>query len=283
MASLFMRFPGGRSRALTLSYDDGVEQDIKLIEIMNKYGLKGTFNLNSGEYAPEDRVYPEGVVHRRMSKSRVTKTYANSGQEVAVHGLTHPWLEQLPLNICVKEIMEDRANLEEQFGGTVRGMAYPFGTLNDEVVEVLRMNGIAYSRTVHSTERFDIPTDWLRLPATCHHDNPKLMELAKHFVEGNSYGAPWMFYLWGHSYEFEANNNWNVIEEFAQYMSGREQIWYATNIQIYDYINAYKQLRFNTAMNYVENPTATELFFEYNVGWNDNRKISVAAGESKQL
>jgi len=164
----------------------------------------------------------------------------------------------------VREIIEDRENLEAEYGGTVRGMAYPYGTYNDDVVSVLRNCGICYSRTVHSTERFDIPNDWLRLPATCHHDNPRLMELAKNFLEQPSWGAPWMFYLWGHSYEFEAGNNWNVIEEFAEYMGGREEVWYATNIEIYDYVKAYKQLNFNAAMTYVENPTAYELWFETN-------------------
>ncbi len=274
MASLFMRFPEGRIKTLTLSYDDGVEQDRKLIEIMNKYGLKGTFNLNSGEYAEEGHVYPVGTIHRRMSRSMVTDTYKNSGHEVAVHGLTHPWLEQLPKNVCVKEICEDRANLETQFGGVVRGMAYPFGTYNDAVVEILRENGIAYSRTVHSTGQFRMPEDWLRLPATCHHDDPKLMEYAKQFLEGNSYGSPWMFYLWGHSYEFEQNNNWNVIEKFAEYMGGREEIWYATNIQIYNYCKAFEQLRFNTGMTYAENPTSTDLFFDYG-----QKLYQVAAGE----
>ena len=46
-----MRFPGGLAKALTFSYDDGVEQDIRLVEILDKYGMKGTFNLNSGCYA----------------------------------------------------------------------------------------------------------------------------------------------------------------------------------------------------------------------------------------
>lgn len=38
----------GKKKAVTFSFDDGVTQDIRLIEIFNKYGLKGTFNLNSG-------------------------------------------------------------------------------------------------------------------------------------------------------------------------------------------------------------------------------------------
>lgn len=278
MADLYMRFPGGRARALTLSYDDGVQQDKKLMEILNRHGLKCTFNISSGLYAPEGTVYEEGRIHRRMTKSEAFELYKDCGHEIAVHGLTHPWLEKLPLPVCVREVIEDRENLEAEYGGTVRGMAYPYGTFNDDVVSVLHNCGICYSRTVHSTERFDIPNDWLRLPATCHHDNPKLMELAKNFLEQPSWGAPWMFYLWGHSYEFEARNNWNVIEEFAEYMGGREEVWYATNIQIYDYVKAYKQLNFNATMTYVENPTAYELWFETN-----GKLYSVKPGESLKL
>ena len=264
MSSLFMRFPGGKPKALTLSYDDGVEQDIQLISIMNQYGLKGTFNLNSGCYAKEGTVYPQGTIHRRLSKDRATKLYSESGQEVAVHSLTHPFLEQLPPNICSKEICEDRANLEEQFDTIIRGMAYPFGTYNDAVVDTLKYNGVAYARTVISSGNFWLPKDWLRLEATCHHKDLRLEELTKKFVEETPGRAPWLFYLWGHSYEFEADNNWHVIENFAKTISGKADIWYATNIEVYDYVKAYEQLRFNNAMTRVYNPTAMNLYFEYN-------------------
>lgn len=264
MSSLCMRFPGGKPKALTLSYDDGVEQDIQLINIMNQYGLKGTFNLNSGCYAKEGTTYPQGTIHRRMSKDIVTKVYSESGQEVAVHGLTHPFLEQLPPNICSKEICEDRANLEEQFDTMIRGMAYPFGTYSDAVVDTLKYNGIAYARTVISSGTFWLPKDWLRLEATCHHKDQRLEELTKKFVEETPGHAPWLFYLWGHSYEFEVDNNWYVIENFAKTISGKDDIWYATNIDVYDYVKAYEQLHFNNAMTKVFNPTATDLYFVYN-------------------
>lgn len=97
-----MRFPGGKKKALTLSYDDGVEQDIRLIDIMKKNGLKGTFNLNSGCYAPEGTVYPVGTIHRRMTKNQVTKLYSESGMEVAVHGLMHPHLGDFRLTYAWK-------------------------------------------------------------------------------------------------------------------------------------------------------------------------------------
>lgn len=263
MSNLHLRFPNGRTKALTLSYDDGVEQDKQLVEIMNKYGLKGTFNLNSGLYAEEGTVYPKGQIHRRMTKKQILETFQDSGQEVAVHSLTHPFLEQLPVHRVIEEVIKDRENLEADFSTIVRGMAYPFGTYSDTVVEALRACGIVYSRTVISTNDFRLPTDWLRLTATCHHNSPQLDSLTKKFVEDKVFGAPYLFYLWGHSYEFEDDNNWRVIEDFASNVGNREDIWYATNIEIYEYINAYNQLVFSVDGTQVKNPTDKKLWFEY--------------------
>ena len=270
----YMRFPEGRVKALTLSYDDGVEQDVRLIEIMKRYGIKGTFNLNSGCYALEGTVYPEGTIHRRMTRNQCIDVYKDSGMEVAVHGLTHAHLERLPGSICGYDILQDRVNLEHDFGTIVRGMAYPLGTYSDAVIEILRRCDIAYARTVKTTERFDIPSDWLKLSATCHHKNPRLMELAYNFVEEKFTFAS-LFYLWGHSYEFESDNNWHVIEEFAAYIGNREDIWYATNMEIYTYVTAYNQLVFSMDGCKVYNPTAITLYFE-----TEKRLISVKAGET---
>ena len=275
---LFMRFPGGKGKALTLSYDDGVEQDIRLMEIMDANGLKGTFNLNSGLYAPEGKTYPAGQVHRRMSESQVTGLYSNSGHEVAVHGLTHPFLEQLSENMVTWEVLKDRENLEKQFHTIVRGMAYPFGTYNDTVVDCLKKAGLVYARTTISSHSFKLPTDWLRLEATCHHKDPMLMELAERFVNETPTREAWLFYLWGHSYEFEERDNWNVIEEFAAYVGGKEDVWYATNIEIYDYIQAYKRLEFSADGIQVYNPTMTDLYFEKN-----GTPYCILAGEKKDL
>ena len=276
---LFMRFPKGRAKALTFSYDDGVEQDIRLVEILNKHGMKGTFNLNSGLYAHDGKIYPEGQVHRRMTEKAITELYADGVHEVAVHSYTHPFLETLTPAVMAYEIIKDRETLEAQFGKIIRGMAYPMGTFSDTVVEVLKSCGIAYARTTVSTEKFDIPTDWLRMPATCHHNNPRLMELAEKFVTKEAKHHPKLFYLWGHSYEFEGNDNWNVIEEFAEYMGGREDdIWYATNIEIYDYIADYERLVYSVDGTIVNNPTARTLYFSLN-----GDIISIAPGETLKL
>lgn len=263
MIQLWMVFPKGLSKALTLSYDDGVEQDARLIAIMNRNGLKGTFNLNGGQFSPEGTVFPNGHIHRRMTRQAAYDLYAGSGHEVAVHALWHGDLPDLPPAHAIWQVMRDREELENMFGCIVRGMAYPYGTVTPELAETLKGCGIAYSRTVESTRRFDLPHNWLQMPATCHHDDPRLMELAQKFVSGKPY-RPQLFYLWGHSYEFEANNNWQVIEDFAAFVGGREDIWYATNIEIHDYVEAWRSMHISADGKRLYNPSALTLWANAN-------------------
>ena len=283
MQRLFMRFPGGVPKALTLSYDDGVEQDIKLMEILDKNGLKCTFNINGGIDIPEDKVYAPGTIHRRMTKKRMIELYANSGHEVAVHSYTHPFLETLPPVAITQEIFEDRKELERMFGHPIRGMAYPMGTFSDTVVDVLKVTGIAYSRTTRVTRDFKIPSDWLRLDATCHHNDPQLMTLAEKFVTSSAGQHPKLFYLWGHSYEFEANDNWDVIEKFAEYVGGKEDIWYATNIEIYDYIEAYNRLQWSADMTMVHNPSAISVWIKKAPHDEDSITVEIKPGETRKF
>jgi peptidoglycan/xylan/chitin deacetylase (PgdA/CDA1 family) len=269
---MFMRFPGNRPKAFTLSYDDGVEQDVRFIDICNKYGLKCTFNLNAGLYAPEGTTYPKGRVHRRMTRSQCLEAY--KGHEVATHGYTHPWPTKLSTaNVCY-EIVKDREALENDFGYIVNGHAYPYGDYNDAVVECLRSCGIVYARTTKATEKFDIPADWLRLHPTCHHNHHCVFELCDKFVELKP-EMPQLFYLWGHTYEFEGDNNWERFIEIAEKISGKEDIWYATNIEIYNYVEAYRALVFSSDMTKIYNPTALTVYFTVN-----GKPMSIAPGQT---
>ena len=276
-----MRFPGGRSKALTLSYDDGVEQDIHLVALMRQYGVKGTFNLNSGQYRQENQPWPAGTIHRRMTAQATFNLFHDSGMEVAVHGLQHPFLERLPAPQALYEVLTDRINLEQQFGTIIRGMAYPYGTYSDEVVEELRCAGIAYARTVEETLGFGLPNDWLRLASTCHHTHPDLRTLTEQFMNGQVKAEEdgWLFYLWGHSYEFEADDNWDVIQWFLERTGGCDAVWYATNIEIYDYIQAFHRLVFSLDGRRVRNPSSCSVWFAE----DDGTLICVKAGETKVL
>ena len=275
MREMSLLFPNGLSKALTLSYDDGVEQDARLIEIMNKYGLKGTFNLSGGLFAPEGTVYPEGQIHRRMSKSAAYDLYHNYGHEIALHAYTHPDLTLISKGTAAYQIVKDREALEEMFGRIVRGMAYPYGTNREGTAELLKNCGVAYCRTVEATCRFDIPSDWLRMPSTCHHNHPKLMELTEEFLKEPNFfwSRPKLFYLWGHSYEFEADNNWHVIEEFAARIGGKDDIWYATNIEIYDYVDAWKRMITSADGRRIYNPSNRPIWL-----WADQKIRKVDAG-----
>ena len=221
-------FPNGKMKALTLSYDDGVEQDRHLIEILNRYNIKGTFNLNSGLQSGASEWSRSNVVIRRMNVTGLPELY--SGHEIAVHSLTHPRLENLDKDTIINELEQDKLNLERIFGQKIYGMAYPFGTFNDTVVETVRNRNLRYARGVRSTYCFDILQDLLAYQPTIHHGDPALMELAETFIELKP-SKPSVFFLWGHSYEFDVDNNWHVIEDFCRLVSGRDDIYYATNAQ----------------------------------------------------
>ena len=285
MATLFMILPEGKRKAFTMSYDDGVETDLRLIDIMRANGLKGTFNVNTGAYAPEGTIYPAGTVHRRMSRSQIDAAY--DGMEVAIHGCSHPCLERMPLGALVEEVIGDRRALEAQLDTIIRGMALPYGCrggrINEDLYQTLRLCDIAYARTTEDTHGFAMPEDWLRLDPTCHHNDPALPELTKRFLEGDPrtdswLHDPWMFYLWGHSYEFDGDENWELIEKFAAEIGGHTDVWYATNIEICDYVQDWKRLQYSVDMTRVYNPTARALWLEY-----DYKEYCVQPGERKKL
>ena len=278
----FMLFPGGKQKALTLSYDDGVQQDIRFIETLDKYGIKCTFNINGSAFEEEERTYPAGQVHRRMARREALEVYNKAianGHEVATHGYTHPYLDRIPSEMVAYEIVEDRKQLEDMFGKIIKGHAYPFGTTANHVVDTLRSCGILYARTTVATKRFDIPTDWLRLPSTCHHNAPELMQLADNFLNvPERYPNPKLFYLWGHTYEFDNNKNWEVIEKFAEYVGNRDDVWYANNMQVYEYVEAYRALQFSANGNIVYNPSAITVWF-----MSGNVTVKVAPGETVKI
>ena len=231
----------GKKKALTFSYDDGVNTDKRLAEILDRYGMKCTFNLNGGklqkaaELGEPWKVNPKypwknpDALINRLPIEEMLEVYKN--HEVAVHAYTHPHLENLTREECTAEIAKDIERLTEVFGKAPVGMAYPFGTYSDMVVDVLAGQGMRYARTTKTTLSFDMQTDLLRFHPTCHHKNENLMDLAKKFVELET-DEPKLFYVWGHTYEFAGDDNWDVIERFCEYMAGKDDIFYGTNEEV---------------------------------------------------
>lgn len=246
MNRVYMSFPGGKTKCLTMSYDDGKIFDRRLVDIFNRHGIRGTFNLNSGRFGG-DNIAPE----------EVKALYA--GHEVASHTLTHPHLVQCPPPAVLDEVTQDRRNLEALAGYPVRGFAYPYGVYNDEVVRALKSCGIVYARTVESTHQFFLPDDFLRWKPTCHHDD-HLLELGQKYLDRKDTVHLSLMYVWGHSYEFDGHDNWQLMEDFCALMGGKADIWYATNIEIVDAVEAFRRLRFSQDNSFVYNPSAQSVW-----------------------
>lgn len=277
----FMRFPNGKSKALTLSYDDGVWEDKKLVEILNKYGIKCTFNINDSHIG----------LDRHLSEDEIREYILDNGHEMANHGKCHIAPGIASAKDGIHDMLEGRRGLENRFSKIIKGMAYPDSGVGNTIVTdyediktYLQMLGIVYGRTTGpDNNRFKMPSDWHKWTPTCHHNNPNLFQWLDDFKKmdiNSTYMAtrePRLFYLWGHSYEFERDHNWDVIEEFCKCASESDDIWFATNIEIYEYAKAYEMLEFSIDNNLVYNPSLQDVYF-----YIDGKDYVVRSGETKE-
>lgn len=225
----------GKKKAVTFSYDDGVTQDRRLVKLLDAYGLKATFNLNSDLLGQKNELQVNGttVSHNKVAPEEVRELYR--GHEVAVHTLTHPYLTTLPEEEIIRQVEDDRLALERLTGREVRGMAYPCGGVNndDRVADVIRRHtGVRFARTITSTYSFDLQDNLYRFNPTVYHMEPeKMMELGRRFLELEP-EKPQLYYIWGHSYELDVGDGWTMLENFCRLISGREDIFYGTNTQV---------------------------------------------------
>ena len=258
-------FPNGLKRAFTLSYDDNQIYDRRLVDMFNRNGLKGTFHLNSGKLGQENEV------DHFVSADEVKDLY--KGHEVACHAVTHPYLSQLPDGLLMKEILDDRSNLENITGTIVRGMSYPYGDFSDRLISIASAVGIEYSRTVENTGYFNIPADFMKWHPTCHHNDA--MKYVDDFLNGPHFRDMALFYVWGHSFEFDRENTWDYMEEFCKKMGGHDSVWYATNIEIKDYMTAARSLIMSADTSIIYNPTAIDVYVI-----KDEKVIKIPKGET---
>ena len=262
---IYTCFPGGRHKVLTMSYDDGRQEDYRLVELFNKHGIKGTFNLNAGIDWDE----------KRIPLKEYKTVY--EGHEVACHTYTHPTIARCPLEQVAQQILADRRGLEDLIGRPVRGLAYPNGSYSKDIIAMLPSLGIRHARVVPTTGHFGMPENFLEWAGTCHH-NGQLMEKGKAFAELFKTQYLYMMYVWGHSYEFSRDGSWQMIEDFCREAGGDPDVWYATNIEIYDYVTALHALVFTADRTKVYNPTATDVWIGV-----DGAPVKIPAGATVKL
>lgn len=279
----FLRFPDGRTKAVTLSYDDGCRADLRLSEIINRYGIKCTFNLNSGFLGKSSN-------DSRLTKEEIAQHLLGTGHEIAVHGDLHRANGNLRPIDGIRDVLDCRLKLEKEFGIIIRGMAYPDsgitrmqnGAIYNNIKGYLEDLDIVYSRTLAGDNNsFSLPVDWHAWMPTAHHKNPKVLQYIDEFVSMDINGMycasrhPRLFYLWGHAYEFDNDNNWDLFENICTKFSKDDDIWFATNIDIYNYVKAYQSLVFSADGSIVYNPTLLEIWFNI-----DGKPYSIKSGET---
>lgn len=246
---------------------------MRLIEIFKKYGMRGTFNVNAH------------TLPSRYTPEQVKSIYLDAGMEIACHSYFHPHLEQQPSSMSLYNLVEERRILERMLGISITGFAYPYGSYSEDVVEMLRLSGFKYARTTVATGRTWMPQEnWLRLASTCHHRDERLFPIADGFLSMQDDENPkrvnmQMLYVWGHSYEFDQNtpgNSWEHIESFCEKMANKDDIWYATNIEIFRYMEAIKRLEVSPDGYICYNPSAIDVYFKT----PDGKKYVVKPGET---
>ena len=280
MRTFLMRYPEGKAKAVTFSYDDGVPQDLRLVKLFDDYGMKATFNLNCD--------YMRKV---NFTKEQIKEHFLSKGHEIAVHGANHRANGNMRPIEGIREVLDCRLELEEKCDSIIRGMAYPdcgirqmgsFGTY-EMIKQYLTELDIAYSRTLgEDNDSFMLPEDFHAWMPTAHHKNPQLPEFIDKFlnidISTKAYHARRvcrLMYIWGHSYEFDRDDNWELIEEICKKLANNDEIWYATNIEIYDYVQAYKSLRYSADGHRIYNPTLYTIWFDV-----DGVLYSVKSGET---
>lgn len=294
-SQVFMRFPGGRFKALSFSFDDGSDQDEWVLALLKRLGLKGTFNLNAGQFAPSDdfdfdtldrRVFPAAdYCQRRLTRDRVCELFADSGMEIASHGYTHAELTRLNDDEVLWEVLRDRAELEEITGESVRGFAYPQGSYNPQTMRLLSSAGFEYARIVGTTKSFDLPRELMAWPISCQYGDSDALELCEKFnslkLDDCIYSRGTeskLFTVFGHSYELDCRNNYDRLEAVAEALAGKDDVWYCTFIEYARYAKAFDLLDFNLAHTFVRNPSAVSVWIYAN-----GETVEVPAGGSVKI
>lgn len=220
---------------LTFSYDDGTAQDARLVNLLNRYGIKATFNLNSGLLGQPGSLLREGqrISHDKIDPALVRSLYA--GHEIAGHTLTHPLLTELSDEEVVRQVEEDRQRLSELAGYEVVGFAYPCGGINYDrrVADLIRTRtGVRYARIIQCNGSFAPQSDLYTFRPTTHHTCwEQLEDLGKRFLEEEPEDVR-IFYIWGHAFELDIHDSWDRLENFLQMMAGRPDIAYVTNREV---------------------------------------------------
>lgn len=252
-------YPEGKRKAFNITYDDGILQDIRFVELLNKYNIKGTFNLNSALMENEfEWTHECGMVVKRLSSQAACGLF--EGHEIASHTLTHPYMYGLSEEALMYEMGKDKENLEKLFQREIAGFAVPFDYYDDLIQKCVENCGFKYGRCSKESRSFTPCKDYYRWEAGIFHLASDFQEFVKKFFETEEELA--VCQIVGHAYDLDVENMWEVMEEIFSKIKQEENIWKTTHIELIQYLQAMRKAKIFEDR--IENQSNTELWFEIN-------------------
>lgn len=249
-------YPDGKAKAFNVTYDDGVLQDIRFVELLNKYSLKGTFNLNSVLMENEfEWIHETGCVVKRLSKDKAVSLY--QGHEIASHTLTHPYMDDLSESEIMYELQADKDNLEKLFCREIKGFAVPFDFYSELIESCVKRCNFEYARISEESHSFVPHNDYYNWKATIFHTDATLKELTHQFIKSAEELA--VFQIVGHSYDLDIENLWETIEDIFRVISSQTDILPMTTIEIINYLKAMNKAEITDK--YIKNNSNISLWF----------------------
>lgn len=262
-------YPEGKRKAFNISYDDGVIQDIRFVSLLNKYGLKGTFNLNYGLMRSGFTWEHEcGMTVRRIPEDQVVAVY--QGHEIASHSYSHPYFDNAAETEILKELGSDKFFLERLFGREVAGYATPFYYFSDLMADCVRHCGFEYARISEESNDYSVPQDFYRWRGSKFHWDEDLKDFVRGFLETEQELA--LCQLVGHSYDLDVMNLWDIMEQICRWVGENSDVWAATNLELVRYLRNMKLARITDSE--IINESSTELWFAV-----DGRTMKLLPGE----
>ena len=231
-------YPQGKRKAFNITYDDGVMQDVRFVSLLNRYGLKGTFNLNSALMEEEFTwVHPCGMEVKRLGIKAVQGLY--DGQEIASHTLTYPYMNELPEFEILRQMGEDKARLESLFENKVSGFAVPFDYYSDLIARCAEICGFEYARMSDFSLSYAPCADWYHWQTGVYHIMPELVPFVEGFLKTDQELA--VCQIVGHSYDLDAENLWETMESICAAIAAQADVWACTNLELVRYLKAMAQ------------------------------------------
>lgn len=261
-------YPGGKRRAFNISYDDGVIQDIRFVELLNRCGLKGTFNLNYGlTHSGFTWTHECGMTVRRLREQEVSAIY--QGHEIASHSYSHPYFDNMAEGDILKELGADKFFLERLSGREVAGYATPFYFYSDLMADCVKHCGFEYARISEESNDYSIPDDFYRWRGSKFHWDEDLEDFVQGFLETDQELA--LCQLVGHSYDLDVLDMWDRMERICHAVGNAPDVWAATHIELVRYLRAMAQVKINGRE--IKNESDLPLWFE-----TDGKTVCVAPG-----